>query len=65
MGSRPIRPRAVIGGIIAGLLVLLVGIWLGGHPNDLPSPLRGRLFESRRSQPVTEQAPNILTSRYY
>jgi carboxyl-terminal processing protease len=70
MGRRHTRPRALIG-IVAGLVVLmigimlLVGIWLGGHPGDLPSPLRGGLFESRRPEPVTEQALNILTSRYY
>jgi len=65
MGRRHADPRALIGGLIAGLVMLLVGVWLGGHPSDLPSPLRGGLFESHRNQPVTEQALNILTSRYY
>jgi carboxyl-terminal processing protease len=54
-----------VGGVIAGLVALLVGIWLGGHPSDLPSPMRGALFESHRSEPVTEQALRILTTRYY
>jgi carboxyl-terminal processing protease len=65
MGRRHIDPRAVIGGIIAGLVMLLAGIWLGGHPSDLPSPLRGGPFEIRRTEPVTEQALDILTNRYY
>jgi carboxyl-terminal processing protease len=65
MGRRHIDPRALIGGVIAGLVMVLVGIWLGGHPSDLPSPLRGGPFESRRTEPVTEQALDILTSRYY
>ena len=65
MGRRHIDPRAVIGGVIAGLVMLLAGIWLGGHPSDLPAPLRNRPFESRRSVPVTEQALDILTNRYY
>ncbi|MGH2886840.1 MAG: S41 family peptidase [Solirubrobacteraceae bacterium] len=65
MGRRHIDPRALIGGVIAGLVMLLVGLWLGGHPSDLPSPLRGGPFESRRSEPVTEQALDILTNRYY
>ena len=65
MGRRHIDPRALIGGIVAGLVMLLLGIWLGGHPTDLPSPLRGGPFESRRAEPVTEQALNILTTRYY
>jgi carboxyl-terminal processing protease len=55
----------LLGGIAVAIAALLTGIWLGGHPSDLPSPLRGGLFESRASQPVTEQALNILTTRYY
>ncbi|HYB30074.1 MAG TPA: S41 family peptidase [Solirubrobacteraceae bacterium] len=65
MGHSHTRPRVLVAGIIAGLVMLLVGIWLGGHPGDLPSPLRGGLFESRRPEPVTEQALDILTTRYY
>lgn len=60
-----IHPRALIGAAIAGLVVLLVGIWLGGHPSDLPGLMRGGPFESRRAEPVTEQALGILTTRYY
>ena len=26
------------------VVVLLVGVWLGGHPGTLPSPLRGAFF---------------------
>ncbi len=65
MRHRHPHPRILIIGTVAGLLVLLVGIWLGGHPSDLPAPLRGGLFESRRAEPVTEQALGILTTRYY
>jgi carboxyl-terminal processing protease len=59
------RLRALIVAVSVGLVALLVGIWLGGHPSDLPSLLRGRPFETRRAAPVTEQALGILTSRYY
>ena len=44
---------------------MLFGIWLGGHPSVLPAPLRAGVFESRRSDIATEQALNILTSRYF
>jgi carboxyl-terminal processing protease len=54
---------AVLGGI-AAIVMLLAGIWLGGHPGDLPSPLRGTFFENQPNQTVTEQALNILTTRY-
>jgi carboxyl-terminal processing protease len=55
----------VLGGILATILVLLVGIWLGGHPSVLPAPLRARVFEARRPEIATEQALNILTTRYF
>jgi len=55
----------VLGGILAAIVLLLVGIWLGGHPSVLPAPLRAGVFESRRSDIATEQALNILTSRYF
>jgi carboxyl-terminal processing protease len=55
----------LLGGILATILVLLVGIWLGGHPSVLPAPLRASVFEARRSEIATEQALNILTSRYF
>ena len=55
----------LLGGIVLVAALLLAGIWLGGHPGSLPSPLRGGLFESRRAQPATEQALDILTTRYY
>jgi len=64
--KRPhVRLVGLLGVTAAAIVVLLAGIWLGGHPSDLPSPLRGSLFESRRNQTVTEQALNILTTRYY
>jgi hypothetical protein len=59
------RLRALLAGILAAIVLLLAGIWLGGHPSNLPSPLRGSVFESRRTETVTEQALNILMSRYY
>jgi carboxyl-terminal processing protease len=46
------------------VLVLLIGIWLGGHPNTLPSPMRGSFFQNR-DLALVNQALNILTNRYY
>jgi carboxyl-terminal processing protease len=56
--------RALVG-ILAAIVMLLAGIWLGGHPNDLPAPLRGRVFESRPAEPVFQQALRILSNRYF
>jgi carboxyl-terminal processing protease len=58
------RRLAGLSAIVATVIVLLAGIWLGGHPSDLPSPLRGGFFESRRLV-LVNQAVNILTTRYY
>ena len=63
--KRPhIRVAGLIGGVVLAMAVLLGGIWLGGHPSSLPPLLRSGFFESRR-ETVTEQALNILTTRYY
>jgi carboxyl-terminal processing protease len=64
-GDLTVRRRlAGLGAIVVAVIILLAGIWLGGHPNDLPSPLRGSFFESR-SLVLVNQAMNILTTRYY
>lgn len=63
--DRIVRRRlAVLSALALSVIVLLAGIWLGGHPSDLPSPLRGGFFESRRLA-LVNQALDILTTRYY
>jgi carboxyl-terminal processing protease len=59
------RVGGPVGAVVVATAVLLAGIWLGGHPGNLPPLLRGSPFESHRNQTVTEQALNILTTRYY
>jgi len=58
------RGLAALTAIALVVIVLLVGIWLGGHPSDLPSPLRGGPFETR-SLVLVNQALNVLATRYY
>jgi carboxyl-terminal processing protease len=58
------RGLAALGAFILAVMVLLAGIWLGGHPSDLPSPLRQSFLESR-SLVLLNQALNVLTTRYY
>jgi carboxyl-terminal processing protease len=59
-----IRVEALIAGVVVVIAVLLLGVFLGGHPSTLPPLLRSGFFESRR-ETVTDQALNILTTRYY
>jgi carboxyl-terminal processing protease len=58
------RRLAGLGAVVLAVIVLLVGIWWGGHPDNLPSPLRGGFFQGGNGA-VVNQALNILTTRYY
>jgi carboxyl-terminal processing protease len=46
------------------VLVLLVGIWLGGHPSWLPSPLRSA-FVDKGDDPLVDQVLGLLERDYY
>ena len=46
------------------LLVLLLGIWLGGHPSWLPSPLRSTFVDDRDGR-LVDEALNVLSRDYY
>jgi carboxyl-terminal processing protease len=50
--------------LLIGLIVLLVGIWLGGHPSWLPSPLRSA-FVDRGDNPLVNQVLALLQRDYY
>lgn len=46
------------------MLILLVGIWLGGHPGALPSPLRGAFFQDNPNR-LEDQVLDTLLGQYY
>ncbi len=46
------------------VLLLLLGIWLGGHPSDLPGFLRSS-FESNHDTLVVDEAIDRISSSYY
>ena len=50
--------------MVAALLVLLIGIFLGGHPNLLPSPLRSA-FVDNGNDALVNQVENMLVDDYY
>jgi carboxyl-terminal processing protease len=50
--------------LVAGLVVLLIGIWLGGHPSWLPSPVRNA-FVDRGENPLVNQVLDLLQRDYY
>jgi carboxyl-terminal processing protease len=63
LSRRSPRPKLAIR-LLAGLLVLLIGIWLGGHPSWLPSPVRNA-FVDRGENPLVNQVLNLLQRDYY
>ena len=50
--------------VILAPLLLAAGIWLGGHPDTLPDPLRSALVEDTDGR-VYEQAIDTLERDYY
>ncbi len=56
---RPIAPL-----VLAGLVVLLLGILWGGHPSALPAPLRNALVDQSGGQ-LTSEVLDLLTRDYY
>src|SRR5579884_2203082 len=57
------RPKIAIRLLIV-LVVLLIGIWLGGHPSWLPSPVRNT-FVDRNDNPLVNQVLGLLERDYY
>jgi carboxyl-terminal processing protease len=60
---RSSRPKIAVR-VAAGLIVLLIGVWLGGHPSWLPSPVRNA-FVDRGENPLVNQVLNLLQRDYY
>jgi carboxyl-terminal processing protease len=50
--------------VALGLVLLLLGIWLGGHPSWLPSPLRNAFVDDGNGGLVNE-ALSLLSRDYY
>jgi carboxyl-terminal processing protease len=49
---------------LAGLVLLGVGIWLGGHPDRLPDPVRDALVRDQKAQ-LFDEALDDVASKYY
>jgi carboxyl-terminal processing protease len=60
----PRRPLSLLAVIAALLFLLLVGIWLGGHPRALPGFMRGTFVQDHETLVVNE-AINRIAHDYY
>ena len=49
--------------LAAAVIVLVAGIWLGGHPSNLPAPVRESLVEDERAL-LSEVRDNIVDDFY-
>ncbi len=60
--SRRGLPAVLVGLLLVGLFV--AGVWLGGHPADLPAFARGT-FVSNQDTEVVDEAINRVANDYY
>jgi carboxyl-terminal processing protease len=65
MVSRRSRRPSIILRIGLGVIVLLIGVWFGGHPSWLPSPVRSAFEDNSSSEPLVTQVLNLLQKDYY
>src|SRR3954469_16422523 len=63
MSRPPRQPLVVVLGVLAPVLLVL-GIWLGGHPDYLPGPLRDGLVGDGDAQ-VVDSALDTVHGQYY
>ena len=63
MSSRR-QPLIVVLAVLLPILLVL-GVWLGGHPEDLPKFARGSTFEANHQTQVVDEALSRIASDYY
>ena len=64
MFPRSARSSRIAARLATALVVLLLGIWLGGHPSWLPAPLRSTFVDDSGGQ-LVNQALGIIERDYY
>jgi carboxyl-terminal processing protease len=54
-----------LAGLLVGVLALLIGLWLGGHPSWLPGPIRSAFVSQSSSDKLEDQVLGLLSQDYY
>jgi len=62
--QRPRRRLAAPLGVVLALVLLVAGIWLGGHPDALPGPVRDTLVSDGDAQ-LYDEAAGVIERDYY
>jgi carboxyl-terminal processing protease len=57
------KPVSAVAGAAALVAVLCAGLWLGGHPGDLPEPVRDVFVAD--SVGLTSEAAEVIEDNYY
>ena len=55
--------RGIVVGVACALIALLAGLWLGGHPQSLPDPVRDAFVESDRA--TQAEVIDTIQDNYY
>ena len=51
--------------VLLGVVVLLVGVWFGGHPSWLPGPVRSAFVSQSGDDKLINQVLGLIESDYY
>jgi carboxyl-terminal processing protease len=60
--------RRRVSRVIAPLMVIIVfvlGVWIGGHPSDLPGFMRSTFTDSHADGRLYQEAVNVIEDNYY
>ncbi len=59
------RKRSLWPWALAGVVVLLIGVWFGGHPSWLPKPIRSAFVSQSGDDKLIDQVLGLLSKDYY
>jgi carboxyl-terminal processing protease len=65
MFARRVRSPRIAASVVAIVVVLVVGVWLGGHPSWIPSSVRGTFVDGGGQGQFVQSTLNMLSRDYY
>jgi len=65
MFSSPARTRRIWPVVLAVVILLLIGVWLGGHPGWIPTPFRSAFVSQSSEESQVQDVMNLLSKEYY